>query len=93
MKISNPSERVRKVKEDYPSNHQKFSDITAREAGRRGGQSTLEHKGVEFFRQIGQKGGQRTAELYRELLAEFGKHGGRPNRPTLGESLGERDLQ
>jgi general stress protein YciG len=63
--------------------------ITVREAGRRGGQSTLEHQGVEFYREIGKKGGRRTAELYHDLLAEFGKRGGRPRRPTLNQSDGE----
>lgn len=63
--------------------------ITVAEAGRRGGQSTLEHQGIEFFREIGRKGGQRTAKLYRELLSQFGKKGGRPRRPAL-EDTGEQ---
>jgi len=63
--------------------------ITVAEAGRRGGQSTLEHRGIEFFREIGAKGGRKTAELYAGLLKEFGKKGGRPRRPTLDESTGE----
>lgn len=63
--------------------------ITVAEAGRRGGQSTLEHRGIEFFREIGAKGGRKTAELYRELLNEFGKRGGRPRRPAL--NMGEGD--
>jgi len=61
-------------------------EITVAEAGRRGGQSTLEHRGVEFFREIGAKGGRKTAELYHDLLAEFGKRGGRPRRPSLEDS-------
>jgi len=65
--------------------------ISVREAGARGGRSTLEHQGVEFFREIGKKGGQRTKELYGELLSEFGKRGGRPKRPTLDGSAGEQD--
>lgn len=67
------------------------SQVTVREAGARGGRSTLERQGVEFFREIGKKGGQRTKELYGELLSEFGKKGGRPKRPTLDESAGEQD--
>ncbi len=63
--------------------------ITVAEAGRRGGKSTLERRGIEFFRQIGVKGGKRTSELYRELLSEFGKRGGRPRRPAL--NMGEGD--
>jgi general stress protein YciG len=65
--------------------------ISVAEAGRRGGQSTLEHRGTEFFRQIGRKGGQRTAELYGELLRGFGRKGGCPRRPPLDESVGEKD--
>jgi len=65
--------------------------ISVREAGRRGGCSTLEHHGVEFFRDIGRKGGHRTARLYGELLKEFGKKGGRPKRPSLDKSVGEED--
>ena len=63
--------------------------ISVQEAGRRGGQSTLEHRGTEFFREIGRRGGQRTAELYRELLKEVGRKGGRPRRPSLSENMGE----
>lgn len=63
--------------------------ITVAEAGRRGGHATLETQGANFFRKIGKKGGRRTAELYRELLAEFGKRGGRPRRPTLDAPKGE----
>ncbi len=65
--------------------------ITVAEAGRRGGQATLEHQGTEFFRKIGRKGGQRTKERYGELLSEFGRKGGRPRRPALDESVGEQD--
>jgi len=64
-------------------------EITVAEAGRRGGQSTLERQGAEFFRKIGRKGGQRTAELYRDLLSEFARRGGRPRRPALEEDTGE----
>ena len=67
------------------------SGISVAEAGKRGGRSTLERRGVEFFREIGRKGGQRTAELYRELLREFGKKGGRPRRPSLNKPKGEKN--
>ena len=68
--------------------------ITAREAGARGGRSTLERRGIGFFQQIGRKGGRRTAELYSELLREFGRRGGRPRRPNLldtGEEHPDRE--
>lgn len=57
--------------------------ITVRQAGKCGGHATLENYGIEFFRRIGKKGGQRTKELYGDLLSELGKRGGRPKRPTL----------
>jgi hypothetical protein len=57
--------------------------LTVVQAGRRGGQATLERRGVEFFREIGRRGGQRTKELYGDLLSRFGKRGGRPRRPDL----------
>ena len=63
-------------------------EISVADAGRRGGRSTLEHHGVEFFREIGRKGGQRTAQLYRDMLSEFGRRGGRPRRPVLDERMG-----
>lgn len=63
--------------------------LTVREAGRRGGSSTLQRRGAEFYQKIGRKGGQRTKELYGELLSEFGKKGGRPRRPALEEDTGE----
>jgi len=65
--------------------------ITVQEAGRRGGQTTLRNQGNEFFRKIGKKGGNRTAELYHSFLSEFGKKGGRPRRPILNEYMEEED--
>jgi general stress protein YciG len=67
--------------------------ITVQEAGRRGGQATLQNQGRNYFQKIGRKGGKRTAELYQELLREFGKKGGRPHRPVLNELMGEQDRQ
>jgi hypothetical protein len=61
----------------------KSNKLTVSEAGRKGGQATLNHRGREFYREIGRKGGNRTAELYAHMLSEFGKKGGRPRRPTL----------
>ena len=61
--------------------------LTVTEAGRLGGYATLQNQGVDHFKKIGHKGGQRTAQLYRDLLREFGKKGGRPRRPTLEEFM------
>ena len=64
--------------------------ITVAQAGRRGGTTTRDrYQGTDFYRQIGAKGGRKTAELYHNLLAEFGRKGGRPRRPALDESMGE----
>jgi general stress protein YciG len=68
-----------------------LTEISVREAGRRGGQATLENQGRDFFSRIGKKGGERTAQLYHELLSDFGKMGGRPRRPILDEIMGEKD--
>ena len=66
--------------------------MNVREAGRKGGESTRKRWGIGFFRDIGQKGGRRTAQLYREFFKEFGKKGGRPRRPNLGSAPGEEKL-
>lgn len=66
--------------------------ISVREAGARGGRSTLERHGVKFYHQIGAQGGQTTKKRYAHLFSEFGRKGGRPRRPALNdEGAGERD--
>jgi general stress protein YciG len=65
--------------------------MTVQEAGRRGGNTTLQNQGREHYKKIGKKGGNRTAELYHDLLSEFGKKGGRPRRPSLQESMEEEN--
>lgn len=66
-------------------------DITVAEAGRKGGRATLNRRGVGFFRTIGKKGGESTARLYRDMLSEFGRKGGRPRRPAIDRLVGEED--
>ncbi|GAI91944.1 hypothetical protein ES708_03674 [subsurface metagenome] len=63
--------------------------ISVKEAGRRGGTVTRDRHGVEFYRQIGAKGGESTKRLYGQLFSEFGKLGGRPRRPNLENGAGE----
>jgi len=65
--------------------------ITVSEAGRLGGYSTLQNKGIKHFKKIGRKGGKRTAQLHRDLLSEFGKMGGRPKRPSMKEAMKEEN--
>jgi hypothetical protein len=64
-------------------------EITVKAAGRKGGTTTRDRYGREFYQRIGKLGGERTRELYAELLREFGKRGGRPRRPSLDEYMGE----
>ncbi|MFC2026596.1 stress-induced protein, KGG, repeat-containing protein [Chloroflexota bacterium] len=68
-------------------------EISVQEAGRRGGNSTLQRKGIEFYRQIGRKGGKKTAEIYKELFKHFGSMGGRPRRPSLTQNPGEKEYK
>jgi uncharacterized protein len=63
--------------------------ISVKEAGKRGGETTLERHGADFFRRIGKKGGKHNSQLYRELLCERGKLGGRPKRAAINEGRGE----
>ena len=56
--------------------------INVKDAGAKGGRTTLERHGREFYQIIGKKGGNRARELYRDLLKEFGRKGGRPRRPA-----------
>ena len=67
------------------------SAITVKEAGRRGGLSTsARYRSTGFYQKIGRKGGLKFASLYRDLLAEFGKKGGRPRRPSMGEGVPQK---
>jgi general stress protein YciG len=80
-------EAISKAGETEEINHL----MTVREAGTRGGRATLEKYGKDYYSRIGRKGGERTAQLYREFLSEFGKKGGRPRRPNLSEYREEED--
>ena len=61
--------------------------ITVSEAGRRGGKATLRNQGPDFFKNIGKRGGKRTAKLYGHLMRERGKRGGRPKRPAVSKLI------
>ena len=68
-------------------------ELSVKEAGKRGGQATLRKHGRTFFSKIGRKGGKRTAQLYRAMLTDFGKRGGRQRRPQLVYSPGHPEKQ
>ena len=76
---------------DHHASEDPGKQMTVSEAGRRGGYATLQNQGVEHFKEIGRRGGKRTAKLYRDLLSEFGKRGGRPRHPSLKESMEEEN--
>lgn len=75
------------MKAERPDNDGR--EATVKEAGARGGSRTLDLYGREFFSNIGRKGGQRTATLYRHLLSQFGSRGGRPRLPGHDKNAGE----
>ncbi|MBA7613844.1 hypothetical protein ES703_21101 [subsurface metagenome] len=83
------------MKTKKPESEVKASDqITVQEAGRRGGLTTsARYRDTGFYQKIGRMGGLKFASLYRDLLAEFGRRGGRPRRPSLEDSMGEESPQ
>ena len=68
-------------------------EISVQEAGRRGGCATRDRRGIEVLRKIAKRGGETTKKRYAHLFSEFGRRGGRPRRPALSESVGEKDQQ
>ena len=60
------------------------SDITVREAGKKGGEKTAETHGHEFYSEIGHKGGEKTAETHgHEFYEEIGHKGGEKVRELI----------
>ena len=78
-------------KSDVRMKNQTPKTMTVQEAGRLGGQATLQNQGVKNFKKIGKKGGKVTTQKYRTLLHVFGSKGGRPRRPSLQEYMREED--
>lgn len=51
--------------------------MTTREAGRKGGQTTAQRYGPDFYEEIGRKGGQAVSDKYGpEFYGEIGRKGG-----------------
>jgi general stress protein YciG len=48
-------------------------EITVREAGRRGGESTKKKYGPRFYEEIGRKGGQKVKRLIEEAKQQAGR--------------------
>ena len=53
-------------------------NMSVREAGRKGGKTTRQRYGSEFYQEIGQKGGKAVSERYsHEHFQTIGRKGGR----------------
>ena len=53
-------------------------NMSVREAGRKGGKTTRQRYGSEFYQEIGQKGGRAVSERYsHEHFQAIGRKGGR----------------
>lgn len=79
-----------KLKDDRCQIKGPAEEISVKEAGRRGGCTTRDrHAGTDFYRRIGAMGGRVTKIRYAHLFSEYGKRGGRPRRPSLGENMGD----
>jgi general stress protein YciG len=60
--------------------------MTVREAGRKGGETTAERHGHEFYEEIGRKGGQKVRDEYGiPFYEEIGHKGGQKVRDLINE--------
>lgn len=62
---------------------------TVQEAGRLGGLRLFDNRGRAYFAEIGRRGQRAMRLKYPGMAAEWGKLGGRPKKPNLGEIMGE----
>jgi hypothetical protein len=60
-----------------------MEELTVREAGRRGGLTLLNKRGIGHFIEIGRKGQQVLRERYPGMASIWGKKGGRPRKHSL----------
>ena len=59
--------------------------MTVAEAGRRGGATTAQRHGPEFYEQIGKKGGRTTAQRHgSDFYEQIGKQGGQKVKELYG---------
>ncbi len=73
-----------------------MSEMTVREAGRKGGLKTKKNHDRNFFKEIGKKGGMANArklieegvsEDLHDMLSEAGKKGGEKTKKTYGKDF------
>jgi general stress protein YciG len=60
-----------------------MSEITVKEAGRKGGLSLLSKRGTKHFAEIGKKGQDTIKRLYPGMASTWGKKGGRPRKNNI----------
>jgi len=61
-------------------------DMSVREAGRKGGETTAERHGHEFYEEIGRKGGEKVRDEYGvQFYEEIGHKGGQKVRELIEE--------
>jgi len=80
--VSEPSERALS---SYPLQVDDKTDLSVRQAGRKGGTHTATKHGPEFYREIGRRGGQaRKKQLGAGGYADLGRKGGEARKGQLG---------
>jgi uncharacterized protein len=63
-------------------------DMTVREAGQKGGETTAATHGKEFYEDIGRKGGETTSATHgREFYQDIGQKGGEVGGPKVKELI------
>jgi uncharacterized protein len=68
----------RRASDAHGGSGQDEGNMSVREAGRKGGRTTRQRYGAEFFQEIGAKGGKAVSERYsNEHFREIGRKGGR----------------
>jgi len=60
-----------------------ISEMTVKEAGRRGGLSLLSKRGTKHFAEIGKKGQDTIKRLHPGMASTWGKKGGRPRKNNI----------
>jgi general stress protein YciG len=67
-------------------------EMTVREAGRKGGETTAERHGHEFYEEIGRKGGTKVRDEYGvQFYEEIGHKGGQKVKDLIEE--GKRAME
>jgi len=60
-----------------------ISEMTIKEAGRKGGLALLSRRGKKHFAEIGKKGQEVIKKRYPGMASAWGKKGGRPRKNNI----------